>query len=167
MGLSEEASRHVMSNALFWMKTAHKQELGALGEMYVKGWFGSQGVSVQDTSRLYHKGDLSILTKYGETIRLEVKTAKEDIQNSYQFCLRKQGKTSISHSDYVVLLAMDNHGYLYRYFVPSGMFGDCQKCAITSHPMLYTGKLSQFLVSEKNSLLQIIKNYRTIGVKTA
>ena len=153
MVLSETMAKKVMAeqvikNALFWMKTASAQQLGALGEIYARWWFILQGFDAHDTSGLRHQGDIALYKNSSDTpIRVEVKTAKPDREGVYQFCLRKTGKTDISHSNQVLLLAMDDNGKLYRYLVPRKVFGDRRKCAITSHPERYSGKLSKFLVN--------------------
>lgn len=137
---------HVMRNALHWMKTATNQKLGALGEIYAKWWFVSEGWEAHH-SVIPKQGDITIISKKKKLpIKVEVKTAKRDERGMYQFCLRKDGKTDISHSDHVLLMAIDNEGVLYRYLIPSRALGDRKKCTITSHPENYSGFLSKWLV---------------------
>lgn len=170
MANSEKAKKRlfaqtVMKNALFWMARESNQKLGKLGEMYVTYWLKYLGYEAIDTSNARYQGDVTITATQGaKTIHFEVKTARRGNSGSWQFCLRKDRKTSINHSDYVVLLAVDDYGKLFRYVVPVDYFGKAQKFTISSHPTSYSGKVSPFLVrGDEIDLSDILKTYELIG----
>ena len=170
MGLSETPTKRrfiteVMKNAIEQMKISSNQQLGVMGEIYVTYWLKYMGFDAMDTSKLKHQGDVKITArKQGKTIHFEVKTAKRDTKGHWQFCLRKGKKTSIDHSDYVVLLAVDDYGKLFRYVVPVDYFGDAAKFDISSHPTIYSGKVAPFLVrGDEIDLSDIMTTYQLIG----
>ncbi|MEL6403513.1 MAG: hypothetical protein AAFR81_04050 [Chloroflexota bacterium] len=158
------ASRR-MAYTAFWMRFAHAQKLGELAERYVLMWLRSQGYIAKHTAQRKHQGDVTATdTRTGEIIHIEVKAARPDVESRYQYCIRKKGKTSAYHSDFVVMLAVDDYHTIYRYIVPIGFFGNVKIARISSHPTKYTGKFAPFLVRDDAiDLDDILTTYELIG----
>lgn len=148
-----------MATCVFWMKMATAQALGQIGERYAAAWLRSSGWIVRDVSRQAGGADLLACHPYtGETHRFEVKIAKRGKDHRWQFCLRSNG-TDISHSDYVIILLMDDHHTLYRYVVPRQIFGQSCKLSLRTHPTRYRGKIAPFLVRGQLNLQDIQTTY--------
>lgn len=154
-----------MKDAAFWMRFATHQGLGEIAEKYVLFWLRSQGFIARYTGDLKHKGDVTAIdADTGEIIRFEVKAARTHKDDAYHYCIKKRGKTSAYHSDYVVMLAVDNHHHIYRYIVPLEMFGTVTKAKISSHLTKYSGKFAPFrLHDDAINLNDIQTTYQLIG----
>lgn len=105
--------------------------------------------------RAHHIGDLVVTdTSTGEILKVEVKTARRGTyQGRWQFLLRKHdqhGVTDISHSDIVILLAIDDNNRIYPYVIPSKFMEQRTKVALTSHPEKYSGRIASFRQSIKS-----------------
>jgi hypothetical protein len=140
--------------------------LGDLGEELLKAKLQEQGwhnVAFADEKQ---RGDVAgVHPQTGEIVRFEVKAAKRDSQQRWQFCMNKAKKTSCSYSDFVFLLVIDEHGKIYCYLVPSAFFGRIKQIAISSHPTAYKGKLAPFrLRSESIDIYQSREIYQ-LGAK--
>jgi len=122
--------------------------IGSYGEQYIYNALTQDGYFCQKTALERRSGDLRVLdTRTGEWLQIEVKTAFCDYNGQYGFCLRKTNHTSITYSDFVILLLIDKHLTHYKYIIPCGLL-QTQFLRITTHPIRYAGKYSPFLVRQ-------------------
>lgn len=122
---------------------------GNIGENYVKQLLRDSGYLAKKRRKKRLAGDLwtfSTLTQ--ETLNIEVKTANESQSGTYRFCLRKEGKTDICHSDFVVLVCIDKHGNKFVYCIPCQLL-DTVSLTISSHPLRYAGKYTAFRIHNR------------------
>jgi hypothetical protein len=139
--------------------------LGSLGEMLLSAYLKSQGWH-KVFSGEKKQGDVSgVHPETGEIVRFEVKTAKRGSQRGWQFCLNKGTKTACSHSDFVFLLVIDEHGAIYRYLVPAPYFGRITQISISSHPTAYKGKLAAFRLRGEEIDIYQSKEIYQLGAK--
>jgi hypothetical protein len=124
----------------------HHTSIGHYGEQYADKLLTDSGYFVQNCASMLHNGDLRVLdTQTGEILQIEVKTAFADHNNRYGFCLRKKNHTSITYSDFCMLICIDKHCNHYIYIIPCGLLNS-QFLRITSHPLQYAGKYAPFRV---------------------
>lgn len=154
-----------MAFAKFWIRFATHQGLGEMAETYVLHWFRFNGFIARHTAQRKHQGDVTITdTSTGEIIRIELKAARPSTDGNWHFCMRKKGKTSAYHSDFVVMLAVDDYHKIYRYIVPIGLFNKTSHVKLSSHPTRYKGKFAPFLVRDDAiDLNDILTTYELTG----
>ena len=92
--------------------------VGGFGEAYAHRQFVQAGYEVACPTEK-KQGDLRIKNpNTGEVLRIEVKTSQKGVRG-WCVCLNKAGKTSVEHSDMVVLQLVTRAGYVVSYFIPS------------------------------------------------
>lgn len=140
-------------------------EIGLHGEHYVAQVFSNAGYIVRHCARERYSGDLSIVEPItGEIFTIEVKTAKEDYQQRYGFCVRKAGHTDCSYSDFVALLCIDKHNQHHIYLIPASCINS-QFAVISSHPARYKGKYAPFILRGKVDILETKKTANLWGMR--
>lgn len=119
--------------------------LGAYGEQYLCKQLCNEHYLAEIVANLGHVGDLRILDTWtGEMLQIEVKTAYETANGHYKFCLNKKNHTSLSYSEFVILLCIDKYLRHYTYIIPTSLLY-AQSLTISSHPTKYSGKYSAFI----------------------
>lgn len=119
--------------------------LGLAGEILVAQALTKRGYEAY----ISHKnGDLLVYNQRGDTLTVEVKTARKNSQGVYQFCLIKdwQGRRCCDHrkADFTVLLCVLRTGNVIPFVVPARTVGDRRSASVTSNPRTYAGWLSAF-----------------------
>jgi hypothetical protein len=141
--------------------------LGKAGEILLQAELQAQGWHRVKLTFEKYQGDLTgVHPETGEIIRFEVKTAKRGGKlGRWEYCLNKDKHTAVNHADYLYLLAIDEHGAIYRYLVPSCFFANVAQFTLSSHPTSYRGKLAAFrLRSETIDIYQAQEIYQ-LGVR--
>lgn len=96
------------------MGMTSNQIIGDIGERLTLNRLRNLGRAKRQTVR--HCGDIEV-----DNIRVEVKTAKPSKVNAvykgWQFCLRRQDHTDISHSQFVILLCLNDDNEPVHVFV--------------------------------------------------
>lgn len=127
------------------------QHILATKSAYIRGKIGEKLVSQMLTWQGYQvrqpdgrcQGDLSVVDlTTGETIKVEVKTARTNVLGRYQFCLKKNDKyggTDCARSDVIVFLCVTKSGSHALFVIPSEI---CQQRQLTifGNPHEYRGK---------------------------
>ena len=146
--LSENSSPFVFNATicpLAYHENRANTSVGSYGELYLHNLLSNSRYSCEIVAKLRHSGDLSILdTLTGEMFNVEAKTAYISHKNTFKFCLNKQNHTSLSYSDFVILLCIDKHLTHYTYVIPTSLLFS-QSLTLTSHPTKYAGKYSSFI----------------------
>lgn len=103
-------------------RASHTKAFGWIGEQIIMEMIPKDRFIVHKP-RCYHAGDVHIVDKRsGEFVRLEVKTARANCRNKFQFTLRKHDKhgvTDIGDSDLVLLFCIADNGLFWFYLIPS------------------------------------------------
>lgn len=119
--------------------------LGLTGELLVAQALQKRGYETYITHK---NGDLMVYDKRGNALTVEVKTARKNSQDRYQFCLIKdwQGRRCCDHrkADFTVLLCVLRTGNVVPFVIPARTMADRRSVAVTSNPRTYTGWLSAF-----------------------
>lgn len=126
--------------------------LGDFGEHLAKSRFESSGYTVKYTSTHSKCGDLRV-KKIGQAYRaskIEIKTAQQG-KSGYRFCLSKSKHTNHCHSDFVLLIAIDNYDNEYLYLIPSFAIA-CITYISISNPIAYKGMYAKYRVHGQLSL---------------
>jgi Holliday junction resolvase-like predicted endonuclease len=129
----------------FNCKQSKTYDLGSAGEKLAVAMFQDAGYQAK---RLGYAGgsDLRVTDKHGENFYVEVKTAtRSECRKSWQFCLNKAERTSISHSAYILLILIAEKTH-FTYLIPSEFLGSTKQFTISSHPEKYRGKVAPFRV---------------------
>lgn len=142
-----------MNAKMLWLS----RQLASSDKTTVTGFVGERVVMEHLSSSDWHThqaasvncGDVIATNRVtGETLRLEIKTAKKAKNGQYQFCITKadkHGATDYRHSDVVILICVDAAGGFYLYVIPaSSLKLGQQRLSISSHPTVYNGKYSCF-----------------------
>lgn len=125
---------------------SHNTAIGDYGEKHILKLLRQSGYKARKATRTHFQGDLwTLSTQTQQTAKIEVKTAIASGTGTYSFCLKKQGHTDYCHSDYVILLLLDNYHNHYVYCIPCHVI-DTVSITITSHPLRYKGKWSKYRV---------------------
>ena len=90
-----------------------RMSLGAIGEKMVIDAVRAQ----YQVSRVHSRKQGDIVLTNG--LKIEVKTAKRGIDGSFQYCLFRQNRTDIAHSDIVVFIEILCENCFKVYVVPS------------------------------------------------
>jgi len=131
--------------SLDYHETRTNTSLGNYGEQYLYNLLTNKRYSCEIVAKLRHCGDLRILdTQTGEYMQIEAKTAYISHKGQFKFCLNKQNHTSLTYSDFVILLCIDKRKTHYTYVIPTSLLYS-QSLTITSHPTKYKGKYSSFI----------------------
>lgn len=86
--------------------TGHNR-LGKQGEREIERLLVDAGYKVKDG---YDGCDRTVVNpSTGEMLHIEIKTARKSLKG-YQFCVRKDGHTSVDFSDLVILLCVHDSG---------------------------------------------------------
>lgn len=126
-----------------------RHALGTIGEMYARQLIEQNGYIVKESTS--HNGDLLVIEPdTGETLKIEVKTAKRGKDKKWRFTLYKKGHTNHRNADIVLLLAVTKSGQIVPFVVPVEAISDKSQCCITSHPTTYAGKLAEYRVKNLN-----------------
>jgi len=126
--------------------------LGDWGEQLAKSRFERAGYTVKYTSLGSKCGDLRVKFKgrgYCSS-KVEVKTAQKG-KSGYRFCLSKGKHTNHCHSDFVLLIAIDNYDNEYLYLIPSFALADITYIHILN-PITYEGMYAKYQVHGNLSL---------------
>jgi len=122
--------------------------LGVYGEQYAKRLLLDSGYLALKGNLTPFSGDLrTIDTQTFTETHVEVKTAYCSATGGYSFCLKKQGKTDICHSDYAILICIDRYLNHYVYCIHCNLIKN-QSLKIPTHPNNYAGKYAPFLVRQ-------------------
>jgi len=121
------------------VKASHTA-LGVCGEMLVSRLLADQGYRQLQSHK---RGDLTVADPDGVILNIEVKTARRDRQDCWQFCLYKAGKTDHRRADVVVLLCVSDKGLVTPFVIPQSAL-TVQKVAIQKSPTIYSGRLAKF-----------------------
>lgn len=145
---AELNSSFAFNDALYsldYHETRTNTSVGRYGEQYLCNLLTNNRYLVENVANLRHTGDLRVLdTQTGEIFHIEAKTAYQTAKGTFKFCLNKQNHTSLSYSDFVILLCIDKHQNHYTYVIPTSLLFS-QSLTITSHPTNYSGKYSSFI----------------------
>jgi hypothetical protein len=119
--------------------------LGTAGEVWAARALEAAGYKV----RLDHqRGDLTAITKDGEILYVEVKTARQGKDKKWRFTLYKYWQkrlcTDHNRADFVILLCVLKPGCCVPFVVPTDRLSAQRQAVITSHPDKYAGKLSLY-----------------------
>jgi hypothetical protein len=128
----------------FNSKQSKHYDIGKAGEKLAIAMLQDAGFKAYKPS--YHGVDFVAVDRHtGEVFYIEVKTATQSEKRlkSWQFCLNKPKGTSLSHSDYVLLILIAESGY-FTYLIPSGFLAGTKQFTISSHPEKYRGKIAPF-----------------------
>jgi len=127
-------------------ETRQHTRLGIYGENYVKCLLLNSGYLALKGNVEPFSGDLRTIDPktFAET-RIEVKTAYCGDCGRYTFCLRKEKKTDICHSDYVILICIDKYFNHYVYCIPCTILKN-KSLKICSHPLTYAGKYAKYRI---------------------
>lgn len=138
-------SKQKSSQKIVKQKLEHYQ-LGLSGEKYIVDKISASGYIARFAGCERFSGDCLAINQYtGEILKIEVKTAQCGAKGEYRFCLIKENHTSHKHSDFVVLVCVDNNGTHYTYVIPSSLIFSTY-ITISSHPTRYRGKYSPFKI---------------------
>lgn len=128
----------------FNSKQSKHYDLGNAGEKLAIAMLQDAGFKAYKPS--YHGVDIVAVDRHtGEVFYIEVKTAKQSEKRlkSWQFCLNKPKNTSLSHSDYVLLICVEEKT-VFTYLIPTGFLAGTKQFTISSHPEKYRGKIAPF-----------------------
>lgn len=147
-----EPTIHFAFNAANCLLDYHENKqntiLGDYGEQYVKSVLTNERYQSEIVSHLNYCGDLQVFdSNCGERFAVEVKTAFIGTNGRFNFCLNKSNHTSITYSDFVVLLCIDKELNHYTYVIHTSIL-NTKTITITSHPTKYGGKYSVFMQRE-------------------
>lgn len=132
-----------ISDLLYLLTHDNAQAVGALGEILAARTLERRGYAVSFSARHQQMGDLRVITPTGEIKRVEVKTSRQGKDHYWQFCLRKERKTDINHSDLVLLLCVYISGLVIPFVVPTRIFKQRgSKFSIGYDARTYNGKLA-------------------------
>lgn len=129
---------------IFNAKQSKHYDIGKAGEKLAVAMLEDAGFKAYKPS--YHGVDIVAVDRHtGEVFYLEVKTATQSGKRlkSWQFCLNKPKNTSLSHSDYVLLILVTD-SQVFTYLLPSKFLGPTKQLTISSHPEKYRGKVAPF-----------------------
>jgi len=128
------------------MQDRSRLALGALGERYAAILFRRAGYEVSHTHR-DGRGDLLVYVAAGTKFKVEVKTARQNAEGRWRFCLYKSdkhGRTDYHDSDFVVLLAVTRSGHAVSFLIPTGDIDARTQITFTSNPRTYSGRWATY-----------------------
>lgn len=117
--------------------------IGALGEQLCYHALTARGYLVSNAHPKEHRGDLRIITRDGQILRVEVKTARRSADGYYRATLRKPGKTDHGDSDVVILLCVMEAGYVVPFVIPTPLIIHKNTLAV-GNPDTYRGKFARY-----------------------
>jgi hypothetical protein len=126
-----------------------RYQLGQFGEDVVRSTLCSLGYDVQSA----RKGEGGDLIAGG--LRIEVKTAAQNRDGGYRFCLWKEGCTDHRKSDVVILLCCSSGGLITTFVLPSDALTNKEHLHI---PRIrsYRGKYREYRKSIKDGLRRFV-----------
>lgn len=117
--------------------------IGTAGEQLVARALERNGYQIATN---HDHGDLRAFLANGDTINIEVKTARRGKRGHYNFTLQKcwQGRQCCDHrdSDLVIFLCVLKTGDAIPFVVPVGVVGNRRAASVSSYPLEYRGWLS-------------------------
>lgn len=119
-------------------------QVGAAGERLSYILLEQQGYVVSNVHPGECRGDLRVITKHGEIMKVEVKTARAGKDGRWHFNLRVDGHSDHRHSDIVILLCVLPSGYVVPFVVPVPAVAGIKQVNISSNPEQYKGKFSRY-----------------------
>lgn len=123
------------------LKAKHTR-LGANGEKHIMDMLNRLNFDVMWSENAF-EGDLSVFSwANGETLKVEVKTAKQSAKGHYNFCLYREGKTDCKHADIIALVFYHKRKYVVR-FISCDKVSHLKNLVIASHPDKYNGKYAK------------------------
>lgn len=126
-----------------------RHALGMIGELYARQLIEQGGYIVKESTS--HNGDLLVIEPdTGETLKIEVKTAKRGKDKKWRFTLWKKGHTNHRNADIVLLLAVTKSGQFVPFVVPVDAIKDKSQACITSHPVSYAGQYAKYRIKNLN-----------------
>lgn len=131
------------------------QAIGTLGEHLCYHLLTARNYTVSNAHPSQHRGDLRVVTRSGEILRVEVKTARRATDGRWHFTLRKAGHTDHSNSDVIVLLCAMKTGYVVPFVLPTRAVARQNAVVISSDPYTYAGKYARY--RQKMHLLNLEK----------
>lgn len=117
--------------------------IGAIGEAITAEWLAGGGYDVRD---IKHADLAAIDRSSGETIYIEVKTARPGRDGCYQATLEKAGHTSVTNSDRLILICLTPGGAV-PFSIPVSILNGRRKIVITSNPRTYAGQWAPYRTS--------------------
>lgn len=124
------------------MKNKTAQHTGYLGEKLTQRKIESLGIDVLYTANLDVGYDLLV----ENTLRVEVKTARKNKRNQYQFCLTKLGHANINHADCVILNCVLCLGYIVSYVIPVSELGGRNQITLPGNIESYNGLFAKYKI---------------------
>lgn len=119
---------------------------GSIGETLVLEMLKAQGYQARKTTGKC-RGDLLVTDQTtGETVKVEVKTARADGRGKFQFCLKKDdryGGTDCTRADVLVLLCVTKSGSHALFVMPSENLNQ-RALTISGNPHEYSGKYKNY-----------------------
>lgn len=141
---------------IFDLQSASHTAIGRFGEEWLAQNLEKRGYLV---SIAHAEGDLKVISRDGEILSVEVKTARVNGDGKWQFTLRKywQGRTCADHRnvDFVVLVCVEKTGRLTPFVIPITVLAHRQAVAITSNPRTYGGALAKYRQTLKKLTLEV------------
>lgn len=120
---------------------------GVYGEKIALQLLRDNGYVVTKGSRHVGYDLVAIDHLTGESMRVEVKTARCNIRGEWAFTFRKHdryGYANHLHSDVMLLLAMLKTGLFVPFVIPVEDVHDIRAVTICSHPQDYAGKYARY-----------------------
>lgn len=149
--LSERIERHttILPNKINIGVWSHARPvcLGYVGEIVAKLLFEYNNYEV------WHTGDNDNYDILANNIRIEVKTArryKNSARYRYQFCLNRVNHCDINHADYVLLLAIIEHGNIVAYLIPTDIVTSNKTLKI--NPYSKRSKYNQYIIQDYSNI---------------
>lgn len=89
--------------------------------------------------------DITAISPQGVLTFIEVKTARKNKDGKWRFTLYKRGSQNHRKSDYVILVALADHGSS-LFVIPTKDIYDRHHIAITSNPQTYDGMFAKYRI---------------------
>lgn len=137
-------SRSLAGFLAFNAKQSKHYDVGVFGEKLAIEMFNEAGYKAYKPET-YHGVDIhAVCRKTGELFAVEVKTSRfSETAKKWQFCLNKAKHTSLTHSDYLLLILVAERE-CFSYLIPSNFVAGMKQLSITKRPESYRGKIAPF-----------------------
>ncbi|MCL4251808.1 MAG: hypothetical protein KJ065_26885 [Anaerolineae bacterium] len=127
-----------------YLSEPNRRGIGRIGEELVYRKLRDANLQVSFAHHGEQRGDLIARTLQGEVIRVEVKTARRNCARKWCFTLEKNGHTSITHSDVLILLCITASGDFVPFVIPVSDVIGRRHIVITSEPEYYSGRFARY-----------------------
>lgn len=141
-------------------RCAHTRQLGWLGEQIISALIPSERFIVYKP-RKSQVGDLHVTDKQtGVFLKVEVKTARMNARQMFEFKLRKHDKhgvTDISHADIVLCFCIHPSGLYWFYIIPVAALGPKQTSLTIPATTTHEGRYAPYLLTSLKRLPERIQ----------